>query len=130
MCLGTASDGCLSIKKVMASTLDQLLQLEVPIIVRLGERAMPMGEILALVPGMILELPKPADEELELQVNNKVIGAGTAVKVGENFGIKISFIGDMTDRIKAMGPATGHSNDEDDDDESVAAMAAKLLGGQ
>ena len=38
-----------------------------------------------------------------LLVNNKPIGSGNAVKVGENFGIRINFIGDLKDRILAMG---------------------------
>lgn len=82
---------------------DAILQLEVPFIVRLGERAMSLGDVLALAPGAIVELDKTADEELEVLVNNKQIGAGTAVKVGENFGVRITFIGDVRERIVALG---------------------------
>lgn len=64
---------------------------------------MAMSEVLSLVPGAIIELPKSSDEELDLLVNNKQIGVGTAVKVVENFGIRISFIGDLKQRIEAMG---------------------------
>jgi flagellar motor switch protein FliN/FliY len=87
----------------MASDLSALLRLEVPVIVRLGERTMTLNEVLGLVPGAIIELPKNADEELDLLVNNKQIGTGTAVKVVENFGIRISYIGDLKARIEALG---------------------------
>lgn len=80
-----------------------ILKLEVPVIVRLGERSMTVKEVLNLVPGAIIELPKSAEEELDLLVNNKQIGMGTAVKVVENFGIRISFIGDLKERIAALG---------------------------
>ena len=83
--------------------LSSILRLEVPVIVRLGERSMTMNEVLNLVPGAIIELAKHAEEELDLLVNNKQIGTGTAVKVGENFGLRISFIGDVRHRIAAMG---------------------------
>jgi flagellar motor switch protein FliN/FliY len=79
------------------------LRLEVPVIVRLGERTLRTEEVIALVPGSIIELPKNADEPLDLMVNNKQIGVGTAVKIGENFGIRITFVGAMRDRIEAMG---------------------------
>lgn len=92
---------------------DAILQLEVPFIVRLGERAMSLGEVLALAPGAIVELDKTADEELEILVNNKQIGAGTAVKVGENFGVRITFIGDVRERIVAMGAAADEAGAED-----------------
>ncbi|GJQ30975.1 MAG: hypothetical protein HBSAPP03_28590 [Phycisphaerae bacterium] len=79
------------------------LRLEVPIVVLLGERQMRTAEVLAWVPGAIIELPKSADAELELLANNKPIGLGQAVKVGENFGVRITFVGDAQDRLNALG---------------------------
>lgn len=112
----------------MAPNLDRIMALEIPIIVRLGERPMSLGEVVSMVPGMIIELPKNAEEELDLMVNNKPIGSGIAVKVGENFGIRISFIGDLATRIRALGPATGGEDAEGNDD--AEALAAQLLAGQ
>lgn len=77
----------------MGSDLKAILNLEVPVIVQLGERAMSLREVLGLVPGAIIEIPKPADDELDLMINNRRVGVGTAVKVGENFGIRITAIG-------------------------------------
>ena len=77
----------------MASDLKSILSLEVPVIVRLGERAMTLREVLTLVPGAIIEIPKPADDELDLLVNNQRVGVGTAVKVGENFGLRVTAMG-------------------------------------
>jgi flagellar motor switch protein FliN len=87
----------------MDSDLGSVLRLEVPVIVRLGERRMPLREVLALVPGSIIELPKNAEAELDLLVNNKQIGLGAAVKVGENFGLRITYLGDVRERIEALG---------------------------
>ena len=87
----------------MASDLRAVLRLEVPVIVRLGERSMSLTEVIALVPGSIIQLPKNADEELDLLISNKQIGTGAAVKVGENFGLRISYIGDIRERIAALG---------------------------
>lgn len=87
----------------MPADLQSILSIEVPIIVQIGSRRMHVGEIMSLAPGAIIELPKDADDELEVLVNNKPIGLGSAVKVGENFGVRISCIGDVEDRIRAMG---------------------------
>jgi flagellar motor switch protein FliN len=84
--------------------LSQILKLEVPIVVRLGERSLDVEAVLKLVPGAIIELPKNAESELDLLVNNKVIGCGVAVKVGENFGLRITFLGNLAARIQALGP--------------------------
>lgn len=83
--------------------LERILALEVPIVVRLAVRVMKVSEVTALVPGAILELPKSSDSELDLLVNNRVVGTGLAVKVGENFGIRISDIGTAAQRVEAMG---------------------------
>lgn len=87
----------------MPTDLQTILRLTVPVIVQVGRRKLPMDDVLALGPGAILELPKAAEEDLELLVNNKVVGKGTAVKVGENFGIRITAIGTARQRVEAMG---------------------------
>jgi len=88
------------------TNLKQILRLEVPLVVRLGERPLSVDEVVSLVPGAIIELPKPADAELDLLVNNKRVGRGVAVKVGENFGLRITFIGEVKERVAAMGGMT------------------------
>jgi flagellar motor switch/type III secretory pathway protein FliN len=47
----------------MPSTSDSILKLEVPIVVRIGEREMKLHEVLALTAGAIVEVPKLADAE-------------------------------------------------------------------
>lgn len=83
--------------------IERILALEVPIVVRLGTRTLRVSEVTALAPGSIIEIPKSADTELDLMVNNQVVGTGLAVKVGENFGIRISTIGDVAERVAALG---------------------------
>jgi flagellar motor switch protein FliN/FliY len=86
-----------------APEFQRLLVIEVPVIVLLGQRRMNVGEVMRLAVGAIVEFSKSADEELDLLINNKPIGKGTAVKVGENFGIKITNIGSVRDVIMKLG---------------------------
>lgn len=95
---------------------------------------MPLGDILAIIPGAIIELPKAADEELDLLVNNKPIGSGTAVKVGENFGIRISYVGNVAERIAALGKAAGEQQARGTappgaEGEDLGAAAAQMMAG-
>ncbi len=87
----------------MGSDLQSILDLEVPVMVQLGEREMSLREVLALIPGAILEIPKVADDELDLMINNKRVGVGWAVKVGENFGLRITAIGSREQIAEAVG---------------------------
>ncbi|NLX14439.1 MAG: hypothetical protein GXY44_12405 [Phycisphaerales bacterium] len=85
------------------SNVERILNLEVPVIVRLAERVMPLLDVVNLCTGAIIEFDKPSDSELDLMINNKCIGNGQAVKVGENFGLRINHIGSVQERIRAMG---------------------------
>jgi flagellar motor switch protein FliN/FliY len=83
--------------------LSRILRLSVPVIVKLAERKLNMSEVLRLGVGAIIEFSKANDEPLELLINNKPIGLGEAVKVGENFGLRITQIGDVKAVIRSMG---------------------------
>ncbi len=82
--------------------LSQILGLQVPVIVRMGERKMSVRDVVSLMPGAIIELPKNAEADLDIFVGNKHVGCGQAVKVGENFGIRLTFVGDMAKRSEDL----------------------------
>ena len=83
--------------------LQRILGLEVPVIVKLAERRLMLSEVMRLGTGAIIEFFKSSEEPLELLINNKVIGVGETVKVGENFGLRITQIGDVKQIIKSLG---------------------------
>ncbi|HQY87325.1 MAG TPA: FliM/FliN family flagellar motor switch protein [Tepidisphaeraceae bacterium] len=85
-----------------ANDVERILKIGVPVIVKLAERRMRMSEVLRLSPGSILEFSKPSEDQLELMINNRTIGLGVAVKVGENFGIRLSQVGDVKELIASM----------------------------
>ena len=83
--------------------LKRILRLEVPVIVKLAERKLMLSEVLRLGVGAIIEFVKSSDEPLELMINNKTIAVGETVKVGENFGLRITQVGDLKQVIKSLG---------------------------
>ncbi len=87
------------------SELRRILRLEVPVIVRLAERKLLLSEVMRLGVGAIIEFVKSSNEPLELLINNKTIGVGETVKVGENFGLRITRIGDIKQVVESLGPA-------------------------
>ena len=85
------------------SELQRILRLQVPVIVKLAERRLMLSEVMRLGTGAIIEFFKSSDEPLELLINNKVIGVGETVKVGENFGLRITQVGDLKQVINSLG---------------------------
>jgi len=83
--------------------LDRLRGLRVPAIVKLAGKKMTVEAIANITIGTIIEFDKSSDGELELMIRKKSIGYGVAVKVGENFGLRISSICDIRQTISALG---------------------------
>jgi len=72
-----------------SGSLDIIMDVELPLVVRLGEAEMTLEELLRLRPGSIVELDKQVNEPAELIVNNKVVAYGEVVVIHENFGVRI-----------------------------------------
>ena len=85
--------------------LRRILHLSVPLIVTLAERDMSVESIVRTTVGSIIEFDQAFDAELVLSAANCPIGKGQAVKVGENFGLRINHIGTVEERIDALGGA-------------------------
>jgi len=81
----------------------RILRLKVPVVVRLASQTMRLNDVLKLAPGSILEFDRCVDDELDLQVNNRSIGKGVAVKIDERYGLRITYIGDIRQRIRMLG---------------------------
>ena len=89
--------------------LKRILNMKVPIIVRIAKKKMKVGEAIKLNIGTVIQFEQDAYQYIDLLVNNEIIGLGQPVKVGENFGLKLTQLGDITHTIKSLGQA---SNEE------------------
>jgi flagellar motor switch protein FliN/FliY len=82
--------------------LELLLDIELPVVVRMGHTEMPLGELLKLTPGSILELNRPADAPVDLLVNGKQIAKGEVVVVDGNFAFRITEIESAAQRLQNL----------------------------
>lgn len=73
-----------------ASRLDRIRKLPTQVSVRLAEKRISVGQLLAITPGSLITFEKSCEDLLDLYVNNQRYCQGEAVKTGENFGIKIT----------------------------------------
>lgn len=85
-----------------SSDLSRILRMRVPVIVKLADRKILLSEVMRLGTGAIIEFMKRSDQPLELLINNKPIAVGETVKIGENFGLRITQIGDLKQVIQSM----------------------------
>jgi flagellar motor switch protein FliN/FliY len=77
----------------------RVLRVPVTVSVRLAERKMSLGAVVALVPGSLVTFSKSCEDLLDLYVNNHRYCQGEAIKIGESFGLKVSRV-DVTEERK------------------------------
>lgn len=85
-----------------AGNVGLILDIELPIVIRLGTSEMALKDIIRLGPGSIIELSKMVDEPVELLVNDKIIAHGEVVVVEGNFAFRVTEVESKTSRIKSL----------------------------
>lgn len=88
---------------VSESALGLILDVEVPITVRFGEKQMALDEVLKLGHGSYIQLDKVVDDPVELFVNKKLLATGEVVVVDGHYAIRITQIVSRADRIQSLG---------------------------
>ena len=91
-------------------TLDRLLDVELPLSVSFGRTNVPVHDILKLSSGSIIELNCPANDLVEIIVNNCMIARGEVVVIEGNYGVRVREIISRSERmalqnVKGQGPA-------------------------
>lgn len=84
------------------SNLDLILDIKMEIRVELGRTNYKVREILELCPGYVVELNKLAGEPVDLLVNDKLFARGEVVVIDENFGVRITEILSLKERIESL----------------------------
>jgi flagellar motor switch protein FliN/FliY len=82
--------------------LDLILDVPLKVSVVLGRCKKPIGEVLKLVPGTIVELDSLADEPVDILVNGTLIAQGEVVVVNENFGVQVNNIISPEERLRRL----------------------------
>jgi flagellar motor switch protein FliN/FliY len=72
------------------ANLNLVLDVPVSLTIELGSCQLPMKDVLQLNVGSVVQLDKPADAPVELNVNGKLIARGEVVVIEDRFGVKIT----------------------------------------
>jgi flagellar motor switch protein FliN/FliY len=76
-----------------SNPLNRINKLPVQAIVKLATKKIEMKQLLSICPGSLITFDKPCEDPLDMYINNQVYCQGEAVKIGENFGLKIDQVG-------------------------------------
>ncbi len=73
-----------------AVNLDLVLDVELSVTLRFGQRSLTLREVLELTSGSVIELDRQVEEPVELLLEGKVIARGEAVVIDGNYGLRIT----------------------------------------
>ena len=82
--------------------LDLLMDIPLEISVEIGSTTMPLEEVLKLNPNSIVELDRYINQPVDIKVNGKLIARGELYTVDNNFGVKITSIVTVQERMKLL----------------------------
>lgn len=69
-----------------------VMDVELNVSLRFGQRQLPLREVLELTSGSVIELDRMVDEPVEMLLDGKVIARGEAVIVDGNYGLRVTEI--------------------------------------
>ena len=79
-------------KPADSGNLKLVMDVELNVALRFGQRQLPLREVLDLTSGSVVELDCQVDEPIELLLDGKVIALGEAVIVDGNYGLRVTEI--------------------------------------
>jgi flagellar motor switch protein FliN/FliY len=87
---------------VLTPGLELLLDIELEASLRFGCREMPLGEILDLGPGDVVQLDRHVADPVDLIVGDKIVARGEVVLVNGNFGLRVSEVAAPQRRLESI----------------------------
>jgi len=72
------------------ANLKLVMDVELNVSLRFGQRELPLREVLELAAGSVIELDRQVDDPVELLLDGKVIARGEAVIVDGNYGLRVT----------------------------------------
>ncbi|EFC90313.1 flagellar motor switch protein FliN [Dethiosulfovibrio peptidovorans DSM 11002] len=87
----------------LPSNIGLIADIPVRVTVELGRTRKSVGEVLSFAPGSVIELDKMAGEPVDVLVNGKLIAKGEVVVIDENFGVRVTEILNVGEKIQSIG---------------------------
>jgi flagellar motor switch protein FliN/FliY len=86
----------------LSSGVELLLDVELEAALRFGSCEMPLGEILELGPGDVVELDRHVSDPVDLLVGDKIVARGEVVLVNGNFGLRVTEVATPQRRLESI----------------------------
>lgn len=83
--------------------IDMVMEIPVELTVELGRTKVPIGNVLQLAHGSVIELDALASEPMDVYVNGLLIAQGEVVIVNDKFGLRLTDVVTQAERMRRLG---------------------------
>jgi len=87
---------------VLGAGMELLLDVELEATLRFGCREMPLGEMLDLGPGDVVQLDRHVSDPVDLIVGDRIVARGEVVLVNGNFGLRVTEVAAPRKRLESI----------------------------
>ena len=85
-----------------AANLETIMHVPLEISVELGRVKMPLHQIARMNKGMVIELNKEANAEVQILANGSIFAKGEVVTTGDKLGVRITEVVSASARINSL----------------------------
>ena len=96
------NSGAVALDPALSPGVELLLDVELEAALRFGCCEMPLGEILELGPGDVVELDRHVTDPVDLIVGNKIVARGEVVLIDGNFGLRVTEVSTPQKRLESI----------------------------
>jgi flagellar motor switch protein FliN/FliY len=85
-----------------SKTLDVIMDLDLPLVVRFGRTELPLRALTLLGPGSVIDLGRAPDDPVDVLISNRVVARGEVVIVGGNYGVRVRDVVSAAERARSL----------------------------
>ena len=83
-------------------TLDVIMDIDLPLVVRFGRTELPLRTLTTLGPGSVIDLGRSPDEPVEILISNRVVARGEVLIMSGNYGVRIQEVVSPAERARSL----------------------------
>lgn len=85
-----------------SKTLDVIMDIDLPLVVRFGRTELPLKTLTALGPGSVIDLGRAPDDPVEVLISNRVVARGEVVIVAGSYGVRVRDVVSPAERARSL----------------------------
>jgi flagellar motor switch protein FliN len=90
------------VSRPVSQTLDVIMDIDLPLVVRFGRTEVPLRTLTSLGPGSVIDLGRAPDDPVDVLISNRVVARGEVVIVAGYYGVRVHDVVSPAERARSL----------------------------